>query len=660
MYQFGARHMVDRLAVENALGLTREHLLSRQMADGSWSGLVESDPRVSAFYLNTLWSLGRRHDDRTREIEAYLKSEQLDCGGWAAWPGGGADIDVSAVCLLALRDPATHEGRSAAAAAKAWLAAQSFPAADLFWKGYLAINRELKWDDLPYFTTRLVTHPRWLHPNVYDFSVARVAIVALALIQAHEAQPEVRQSLRGEPRPPGASAGEACFVEWRDRWIANTGRPIRGFVPFLAEVTRWFDSVVPTDRHRAVAIQWLLDRQESDGSFFSSVHITSLAIIALHVLGGGIYRDRIEAGLAAMHKWQVVDDRGRRQQFTDSTTWDTGLCMDLLLRLGVPPGHEKMRRACNYLVACQNRHAGDWSRRTTGVEPGGWSFQRIGKWYPDVDDAALIASSLLEFADRAAEQAARQAIAWIIGMQGADGGWASWDRDDRSWTRFKGAGPWLAGDPACADITARAISLLSKVVGGKRTGYADLIGPARNALARGLRWLQRDQHGNRWLGAWFTHYLYGTSQVAEAYRNAGFDPDHPDLRAAREWIVSVANPDGGFGETPESGRMKRFASGPSTPFHTACALNALVYAGAARSQAARRAARWLLSRQNTDGTWTNDDFFAAGIPGLWYANFTLTPTCLAARSLLAFTEFRTVGGAHEGATGLLRQEEAGS
>lgn len=624
--------------VKDALSLTCEYLLSNQRVDGTWAGLVESDPRTTAFYLNSHSYIGRCSDDRTREMERYLRTEQLACGAWQAWPGGEPDLDVTATCALALENSNSELGKVAAKAAQKWLVSQPFPAADLFWKGYLALNGELNWTHTPYFTPRLVSNRPWL-PNVYDFSFVRTAIVSLGLIQQHMKQhAEVRRPERSHRDSGNCRAEQQQYIEWKCRWASEASKPIRGVLPILSGISMVLDHWVPIAKHRQAAIVWLLERQESDGSFFSSLHMTSLAILTLHTLDKGAYRDRIEAGLEAMQRWQVIDSRGCWQQFTDSTNWDTGLCMDLLRRLGVPPTHEKIQRARDYLVASQNRHAGDWSYRARGVAPGGWSFQRTGKWYPDVDDTAMIATALLDLEDGISFHAARRGLVWILGMQNCDGGWASWDRDDRSWIQSLGAGPWLARDLACADITARVITLLSRVISGKYRGLDDLLPRATAAVRHGLEWLRRDREGSAWFGAWFSHYLYGTSHAVEALRESGYGPGDHDIRAARDWIISIANFDGGYGEMPNSGRRNGFTPGPSTPFHTACALNTLVQAGASDHQAATCAVQWLLGNQNADGTWTSEAFFAAGVPGLWYAKFHLTQTCIAARSLLAFTE----------------------
>ena len=169
--------------LNGALDRTRAYLLSSQRPDGSWSGAVESDPRATAFYLNTIRHLGRDPDDATREMEAYLSSTQLDCGAWQAWPGGAPDVDVTTVCTLALQIADTEPGLQARRLAQRWLSTQARPEPDSFWRGLLALDGHLSWGDLPYLSPRIVANPDWLHPNIYDFSFLRIAIVSASLLQ---------------------------------------------------------------------------------------------------------------------------------------------------------------------------------------------------------------------------------------------------------------------------------------------------------------------------------------------------------------------------------------------------------------------------------------------------------------------------------------------
>lgn len=618
--------------LDDALNRTRDYLSSSQRPDGTWVGSVENDPTPTAFYLSTLSSLGREPDDDSRQLELYLASEQEECGAWTAWPGSAPDVDVTVACVLALKNADTERGRYARNMAQEWLVTQPLPEMDSFWRGFLALNGDLDWMDLPYLTPRLISNPNWLHPNIYDFSFVRIAVVCTMILQAYVPRHPTRVAMErrradGEVQP--------AFAEWKSRWLAEARKPLKGVLPLLCRFMRFVDHVLPTNKHEQAAIDWLLMHQERDGSFFSSVHMTLIAVVALHNVDPRRFEEQIENGLSAMRKWQATDERGRRQQFTDSTNWDTILCMDLLAELKDPP-RLLLQRARDYIIANQGTHLGDWSHRTKDVAAGGWSFQRDGMWYPDNDDTVMAINSLLSFDSNASHVAIKKGVLWLLTMQNSDGGWASWDRNDRQWMQIPHGGRWFARDLASVEITARIVVLLSRIVRQSYQGYEDIVPMARKALRRGARWLKRNKQNGIWFGRWFTHYLYGTCHALEAYRELGYSHDHPEIQTALKWLISVKNPDGGYGEAPDSGIKGHFVRAPSTPFHTSCALIGLIHAGAVRLPVGQRAAQWLLNNQSAEGTWINKDFFAAGVPGVWYANFALTATYFATKSLLLF------------------------
>ena len=115
-----------------------------------------------------------------------------------------------------------------------------------------------------------------------------------------------------------------------------------------------------------------------------------------------------------MHKWQMTDERGRWQQFTDGTNWDTILFMDLLRRLGVPSSDLQIRRARDYTISSQNAILGDWSHRVRNPSAGGWGFQRTGKWYPDNDDTVMAITALLDLEDNSSHDVVRKGVIFKI------------------------------------------------------------------------------------------------------------------------------------------------------------------------------------------------------------------------------------------------------
>jgi squalene-hopene/tetraprenyl-beta-curcumene cyclase len=111
------------------------------------------------------------------------------------------------------------------------------------------------------------------------------------------------------------------------------------------------------------------------------------------------------------------------------------------------------------------------------------------------------------------------------------------------------------------------------------------------------------------------NYLPVTACVVSALAHLGDDPSKEGTRRALAWIASRQNPDGGFGESVASYRDPSLAGrGPSTAPLTGSVLLGLVEAGEARSEAAGRAAAYLLSHQATDGAWPNGDCVATLVP----------------------------------------------
>ena len=73
---------------------------------------------------------------------------------------------------------------------------------------------------------------------------------------------------------------------------------------------------------------------------------------------------------------------------------------------------------------------GDWAVRRPDLAPGGWAFEFDNDLYPDVDDAAVVGLALRELG--MGEEAVQRGLAWIAGMQSANGGWGAFDVDNTS------------------------------------------------------------------------------------------------------------------------------------------------------------------------------------------------------------------------------------
>jgi squalene-hopene/tetraprenyl-beta-curcumene cyclase len=208
-------------------------------------------------------------------------------------------------------------------------------------------------------------------------------------------------------------------------------------------------------------------------------------------------------------------------------------------------------------------------------------------------------------------------VRWLRGMQGKDGGWASFDTDQ---TRllfnnipFADHGALL--DPATDDLTARCIECLGR------------LGASRDdpAIQRGLAFLRRTQTPEgAWYGRWGVNYLYGTWSVLQGLEAVGIGADDAMVVRAVRWLTDGQNSDGGWGESCDSygdGRLKgRGGSGPS---QTAWALLGLMAAGRAATPAVERGIDFLLRTQRADGGWDDTLWNGTGFPRVFYLQYHL-------------------------------------
>jgi squalene-hopene/tetraprenyl-beta-curcumene cyclase len=147
----------------------------------------------------------------------------------------------------------------------------------------------------------------------------------------------------------------------------------------------------------------------------------------------------------------------------------------------------------------------------------------------------------------------------------------------------------------------------------------------RHELApqRGLQWLLREQERDgSWFGRWGANHVYGTGAVLPALAACGLR-DHPSVARAVEWLASVQNPSGGFGEDLRSYRDASWRGrGASTASQTAWALIGLDAAGDT-GPAAERAVGYLIETQLPGGGWNEPYYTGTGFPGDFYLNYHL-------------------------------------
>jgi squalene-hopene/tetraprenyl-beta-curcumene cyclase len=206
---------------------------------------------------------------------------------------------------------------------------------------------------------------------------------------------------------------------------------------------------------------------------------------------------------------------------------------------------------------------------------------------------------------------------WVKGLQSSDGGWAAFDVDNiydyLNNIPFADHGALI--DPPTEDVTARCVSMLAQL--SETTNESE-------ALARGVKYLLNKQLADgSWYGRWGLNYIYGTWSALCALNACGISHEAPELHNAAEWLISIQNADGGWGEDGSSYRLDYRGHEPaaSTASQTAWALLGLMACGKGDHSAVVRGVHYLSLTQAQDGSWEEARFTATGFPRVFYLRY---------------------------------------
>jgi squalene-hopene/tetraprenyl-beta-curcumene cyclase len=607
-------------ALDAAVGFLR----AQQDQQGWWKGELETNVTMDAEDLLLRDFLGIREDQETEEAARWIRSQQRADGTWANFRGGPGDLSTTIEAWVALRlagdSPDAEHMQRAQKFVLAWGGVEN---SRVFTRIWLALFGLWSWDDLPDMPPEMIFLPRWFPLNVYDWACwARQTVVPLTVVAT------LRPS---RPLPFGIDELR-CPQERLTPGQRQAARPRRaplwswpGAFQRLDKVLhRYARNPVRPLRRLAMrrAAEWVLARQEADGSWGGIQPPWVYSLLCLHLLGYPMDHPAMKAGITGLDGFlvreQTPDGWVRRLEACQSPVWDTCLAVTALLDAGVAPDDPVVVRAADWMLAEEIHVTGDWSVRRPQLAPGGWAFEFDNDGYPDVDDTAEVVLALRRVAHPDPERlraAVDRGVDWAIGMQSQDGGWGAFDADNTREiiTKLPFCDFGAVIDPPSADVTAHMVEMLAA---------EGLSGS--EACRRGVSWLFASQEDDgSWFGRWGANHVYGTGGVVPALIAAGVPESSPAIRAAVRWLELHQNPDGGWGEDLRSyADPDWIGRGASTASQTAWALLALLAAGE-RSTAVERGVQWLVDTQLEDGSWDEPEFTGTGFPGAFYINYHL-------------------------------------
>ncbi|MEH1844382.1 MAG: squalene--hopene cyclase [Nostoc sp.] len=612
----------DRVKVNQvtmAIAASQQYLLSIQNLTGYWWAELESNVTITAevVLLHKIWGT-----DQTRaldKVEAYLRQEQRQHGGWELFYGDGGELSTSVEAYMALRLLGVPATDPAMIRAQAFILQRGgISKTRIFTKLHLALIGCYNWRGIPSLPAWVMLLPKAFPVNIYEMSSwARSSTVPLLIvcdrkpvlitnptINLDELYVEGVDQVRWELPQSG---------DWTDLFLTLD----QGFK--LAESL----NLVPFRQEGIKAAEkWILERQEATGDWGGIIPAMLNSMLALRCLDYHPNDPIVERGLQAIDNFAIETEDSYRVQPCISPVWDTAWAMRALVESGFAADHPAVVKAGEWLLQKQILDYGDWAVKNRQGKPGAWAFEFDNRFYPDVDDSAVVVMALhvAKLPNEKIKQAAiARALNWIASMQCKPGGWAAFDLDnDQDWLNSIPYGDLKAMiDPNTADVTARVVEML---------GACNLSIDSDN-LERSLTYLLREQETEGcWFGRWGVNYIYGTSGVLSAL--ALIDPQRHKLSIERgaTWLVGCQNPDGGWGETCRSYDDPSLkGKGNSTASQTAWALIGLIAAGKATGKLAleviERGIAYLVATQQPDGTWFEADFTGTGFPSHFYLKY---------------------------------------
>ncbi len=604
-----------------AIGSARDWLLERQAADGHWCAELEGDTILESEYLIYLHFIERLDRETVRKAGNYIRSKLLPEGGVAIYPGGPMEISASVKAYLALKlagdsVDAPHMVKTR----EAIRAAGGITKCNTFTKIYLAMIGLYPWDGCPAIPPELILLPKWFSFSIYNMSAwSRAMLVPLSIIRSLE------------PIKPIGCGLDELWVD-RDIRLPRDEETFTWHNFFLAwdYILKFLHRQHPCPPVRRYAMRkcerWTIEHGRAPGGLGAIFPAMANYVMSLRALGYSNESYLVAHGIAEMDKLCIEEGDTLRLQPCFSPVWDTAISINALHEAGLRGDHPALQRAARWLLDKEVRRPGDWiikhsesHRYTEPNKPvGAWFFEYDNEFYPDVDDTIMVLMALnrvqTDF-DREKSAAIRRGTRWVLGMQGKDGGWASFDKDNNKWlfTQVPFADHNAMIDPSTADITARVLECLAH------------FGFTRDdeCVQRAIEFLKRDQCADgSWFGRWGTNYIYGTWQVLRGLRLIGEDMRLPYIRRAVAWLKNIQNPDGGWGESVRSYDDPQFkGTGPSTASQTAWAVMGLISAGETRSPEVARGIRYLTETQTEAGTWDEAWYTGTGFPKVFYLRY---------------------------------------
>lgn len=305
------------------------------------------------------------------------------------------------------------------------------------------------------------------------------------------------------------------------------------------------------DRFVRPAIRKLDSILPESGGFLEAIPLTGFVAMCL-IASRETENRTVEKGIQFLRNQQRED--GGWPIDTDLSNWVTTLSIKAVGKNIVNLlTEEKISSLRNHLLSLQYKSVHPFNN----AKPGGWGWTSYSGSVPDADDTPGSILALLEIFTGTEEEktAIINGCKWLTGLQNSDGGFPTFCK---GWGR-------LPFDKSCADLTGHALLAIVKAEATLKDNIAPgLQASLAKSIEKAVHFLEKHQsQEGAWLPLWFgnqatgdkTNPVYGTAKVSVYLEDclrleiASKLKDRLNrmISSARSFLLSRQNTDGSWG-----------------------------------------------------------------------------------------------------------------
>ena len=512
---------IDREKLTRQLSHLTQQLLDKRCAAGHWRGKLSS----SALSTSTaVFALALVHADKhvcfiNSGIE-WLAADQNPDGGWGDTPDSISNLSTTLLAWAAITK--TDDGEKYA------------PLIEKL-KDYVSVKAgSLQPADIANALDSIYGDDR-------TFSIPILTMCALAGLLGNDE--EAFKLIK--PLPFELAAVSPKIFKWLRLSVVSYAIPAliaMGQINYhfrkprnpIVRMVRWLT--------RGKTLKLLNKLQPENGGFLEAIPLTSFVVMSLAGFGKAD-SDVVENGVAFL--LQLARSDGSWAIDTDLATWVTTLSVNTLAQAKEPILSDLEKQTIRkWLLAQQHRTLHPY----TNAAPGGWAWTDGPGGVPDADDTpgALIALRNLGSIDKQVRSSGTMGVKWLMGLQNKDGGFATFCR---GWNK-------LSFDRSSPDLTSHSLAAMSVWLEDVEESMKIRV---RWSMEKAVLFLLAAQRQDgAWIPLWFGNQtaagqanpVYGTSRVLiglATLANSFYEDAMPAIMKGVDYLVSVQNPDGGFG-----------------------------------------------------------------------------------------------------------------